>query len=112
MMKSNYHILVPIKEEDEDEELRNIEEEFIAEEMRKENEKLFYVKFFTSLFLSLGISFMLLAITYINEIQYIKEDRQDYIRNQIQILIILMVISYMLSILGFVKILLYFYPKE
>ena len=111
-MKSNYHILVPIKEEDEDPELRNIEEEFIAEEMRKENEKLFYVKFFTSLFLSLGISFMLLAITYINEIQYIKEDRQDYIRNQIQILIILMVISYMLSILGFVRILLYFYPKE
>jgi hypothetical protein len=111
-MKSNYHILVPINEEDENEELRNIEEEFIAEEMRKENEKLFYAKFFTSLFLSLGISFMLLAITYINEIQYIKEDRQDYIRNQIQILIILMVISYMLSILGFVRILLYFYPKE
>ena len=111
-MKSNYHILVPIKEEDEDPELRNIEEEFIEHEKRKEYEKLFYVKFFTSLFLSLGISFMLLSITYINEIQYIKEERKDYIRNQIQILIILMVICYMLSLLGVTRILLYFYQKE
>ena len=112
MMKSNYHILVPIKEEDEDPELTNIEEEFIEHEKRKEYEKLFYIKFFTSLFLSLGISFMLLSITYINEIQYIKEERQNYIRNQIQILIILMVICYILSLLGVTRILLYFYQKE
>ena len=55
---------------------------------------------------------MLLSITYINEFQYIKEERQEYFKNQIHILIISMVISYIFFILGIVILILYYYPKN